>query len=81
MRGYDDDLFVVSDRRDGTISLADETEFDHEGKSSYKLRLKVTDEYGGSDTLEIVIKVEDVQEAPVVPDPCPRIELSGDQEQ
>jgi hypothetical protein len=61
------DTFVM-DPVTGTITVKADSTIDYETKNEYTVTVVVTDKYGYTDTATVTIKVNDVNEAPVVPD-------------
>lgn len=62
---YNDVFDVSSDRgSEGQLSLKPEAALNYEGQNSYNFTLTVDDGWGGSDSLDITIRVNDVNEPP-----------------
>ena len=50
----------------GQITVRDKTRLDHEKKSSYRVTVAAEDPNGGRDTVRLTIRVDDVDEEPVI---------------
>ena len=63
MSGTDTDSFDINEDT-GQISVADGTALDYETKTSYEVSVEATDPDGASDSVNVVIMVNDVDEPP-----------------
>ncbi|WP_321393402.1 tandem-95 repeat protein [Emcibacter sp.] len=62
--GNDDGAFVI-DPQSGEVTVADGSLLDHETESSRTLTVEVADGNGGTDSVELVVNIDDVNEGPV----------------
>ena len=63
MTGTDADSFDINEDT-GQISVADGTALDYETKTSYDVSVEATDPEGASDSVDVAIMVNDVDEPP-----------------
>ena len=62
--GNDDGAFAI-DPQSGEVTVADGSLLDHDTQASRSLTIEVSDGNGGSDTAELVVNIDDVNESPV----------------
>ena len=55
------------DTATGQLRTGEDTNYDHEGKSSYSLTVAVNDDHGGTDTIAMTVNVTDENEPPSAP--------------
>ena len=60
------DMGIGADERGGQISVASGVKLDHETKSSYMVTVKATDPDSLSASIDVTIKVNDMDEAPMI---------------
>jgi len=69
--------FVIG-RTTGQIQVAEDVTFDYDqGQRSYALTVTADDGFGGTDTVDVTVNIEDVNEAPVAAGDAPSVPEDG----